>query len=486
MLKQFTILLFIATSALLSCRHDAPVKPTATVPDNFPEPVRNIFITRCATAGCHNAASYTAAGGLLLDSWEHLFDGGSNGAVVVPYSVDNSPLLYFINTYPDLGPVAEPTMPQNAAPLTRDEYLTIRNWIAAGAPDANGNIPFAANPAGRQKIYATQQGCDLVAVIDAKKNVVMRYIQAGVDYKTETPNYIRVSPDGMYAYLCFWNGTYLQKIDTHTDTIIATLNLGGAYRKTLHLSPDGSHLMLTNWLGQDITVVNTTTMQVEKTYPAAGFENPESIAANASFNTFYITSRFGNTIYKLSRNGSVQKLPVDNLPVTTLHTNATPDPYRILMAKDYSRYFITCENTDELRVMSTAGDKLIKTIPVGNKPQEMAMSVTHPYLFITCNDTLATPYVGSVCVINYNTLEIVRKIEGPFFQPYGIAVDDRNGKIFIFNRNDDRNGPRPHHSSPCNGRNGYYLIYDLNTLQPFNSRRYEVSVDPYTADTRFK
>ena len=484
MLKQLIILLFGIPFILLACRHEPPLRPA--VADNYPEAVRNIFITRCAISGCHNAASHTAAGGLLLDSWEHLFDGGSNGAVIVPYSADNSPLLYFVNTYPDLGAVAEPTMPENDAPLTRNEYLTIRNWIAAGAPDVHGNIPFASNPGTRQKIYTTQQGCDMVTVIDAEKNVVMRYIQAGTDFTTETPNYIQVSPDGRYAYICYWNAPLLQKIDTRTDTIIATLNTGGAYRKTLHISPDGSRLMLTNWLGQDIMIVNTTTMQVEKTYPAINFDNPESIASNAAFNTFYITARFGNTLYKISENGSIQNISLDEKPVTTLHTSTTPDPYRILMAKDHSRYFITCENTGELRIMNTADDRLIKTIPIGKKPQEMAMSSTQPYLFITCNDTLNASFVGTVYVINYNTLELVKKIEGDFFQPYGIAVDDRYGKVYVFNRNDDRNGPRPHHSSPCNGRNGYYLIYDLNTLEPANRKRYEISVDPYATDVRFK
>jgi YVTN family beta-propeller protein len=480
------LLILFCFFVLLSCKHDAPVKPVPATTDNFPDAVKDIFINRCATAGCHNAASYTAAGGLLLDSWEHLFDGGNSGAVIVSYDVNNSSLLYFINTYPDLGTIAEPAMPQNATPLTRDEYLSIRNWVAAGAPDKNGNIPFASNPLTRQKIYATQQGCDLVAVIDAEKNVVMRYIKAGNHFKTETPNFVQVSPDGMYAYVSFWNANIIQKIDTRTDSIIATLDLGEAYRKTIRLSPDGSKLLATNWQSQDLAVVNTTTMQVEKTYPGTNFDYPESIATNAAFNTFFITARFGNTVYKLDANGTVQKINIDGQPSTTTHTTTTPDPYRILMSKDYSKYFLTCENTDELRVMDANANQLIKTIAVGNKPQEMVLSSTQPYLFITCNDTLAAPFVGSVYVVNYNTLEVVKKIEGSFFQPYGITVDDRGGKFYVFNRNDDRNGPRPHHSSPCNGRNGYYMVFDINTLQPINNRRYEASVDPYAADVRFK
>jgi DNA-binding beta-propeller fold protein YncE len=483
--RKFATISLLAL-CLLSCKHDAPVQPAQLVTDNFPGPVRNIFINRCATSGCHNAASYSGSGGLLLDSWEHLFDGGNSGAVVVPYDTDNSSLLYYINTYPELGTVAEPTMPQNNTPLTRDEYITIRNWIAKGAPDKNSNIPFAANPLTRQKIYATQQGCDFVAVIDAEKNVVMRYIKAGISTKTETPNCIKVSPDGMYAYVSFWNANIIQTIDTRTDSIIATLDMGEAYRKTIHLSPDGSKLLATNWQSQDLVLVNTTTMQVEKTYPGSHFDYPESITSNATFNRFLITARFGNTMYKLEENGSVQILSVDGQPPTTTHTATTPDPYRILMAKDYSKYFVTCENTDELRVMDANTDQLIKTIRVGNKPQEMAMSNMQPYLFITCNDTLAAPFVGSVLVVNYNTLEVVKKIEASFFQPYGITVDDRNGKFYVFNRNDDRNGPRPHHTSPCNGRNGYYMVFDINTLQQVSNRRYEISVDPYAAATRFK
>ncbi|NDC40448.1 MAG: hypothetical protein EBZ77_02700, partial [Chitinophagia bacterium] len=86
-----------------SCRpqHDTPVAATT---GNFPAAVSSIFTNKCATAGCHNAASYTNAANLRLDTWEHLFEGSNNGAVVVPYSIDNSPLLYYINTDSSRGP----------------------------------------------------------------------------------------------------------------------------------------------------------------------------------------------------------------------------------------------------------------------------------------------------------------------------------------------------------------------------------------------
>ncbi|MBZ0098929.1 MAG: hypothetical protein K8F30_07580, partial [Taibaiella sp.] len=96
------ILLFYACLCLPACRHDKYQAPASgTAANNYPDAVKNILVNKCATAGCHNEASYTAAGGLRLDSWEHLFDGGNNGAVVVPYNTGNSSLLYFVNTFPE-------------------------------------------------------------------------------------------------------------------------------------------------------------------------------------------------------------------------------------------------------------------------------------------------------------------------------------------------------------------------------------------------
>src|SRR5690606_30121965 len=116
----------------------------------------------------------------------------------------------------------------------------------------------------------------------------------------------------------------------------------------------------------------------------------------------------------------------------------------------------------------------------------IAMSKSKPYALITCmEDNSSNPgFRGSVYVIDYNTFETT-KIDGPFFQPHGIAVDDRNGTFYVASRNATQDGPAPHHSSSCAGRNGYYNVYDLNTLKRL-PKRYEVTVEPYSADVRFK
>ena len=80
----------------------------------------------------------------------------------------------------------------------------------------------------------------------------------------------------------------------------------------------------------------------------------------------------------------------------------------------------------------------------------------------------------------------MKRIDGTFYQPHAIGVDDKNGFVYFVSRNTNPNGPAPHHTSDCGGRNGYYQVYDLNTLEPINKRRYEVTPDPYSIDARFK
>lgn len=473
----------IAFGALVSCKHKPAVVPIQSA-GSYPADISNIIINRCATAGCHNETSYTNAANLRLDDWRHLFEGGANGAVVVPYSTDYSSLLYFINTDSALGPVATPTMPLNHAPLTKEEYLTIRNWIANGAPDKDGNIPFAPEPDKRQKMYMTHLGCDLVAVIDAEKQVVMRYIPVGEKPVPEGGTSVKLSPDGRYAYVVQWFNDKLYKIDTYTDKVIASFTLPNSFWNAMTISADGQQLALTNQDTHELVLVNAITGAV-KQFPGIQLQNPNGVTGDTSFDTLYVTGQFGNVYYKISE-GLAKAISIDGKTQTTTSGN-TPDPFDIKLSPDGKSYFISCPGTNEIRIFNRADDHLLKTIPVGKTPKNMSLSRSAPYLFVACmEDENPNPKCkGSVYVVNYNTFEIVRVIKGKFYQPHAIAVNDQDGSFYIFNRNKSYDGPAPHHQGPCAGRNGFYEVYDMKTMDRKTDKRFEVLVDPYASDTRF-
>ena len=264
-----TVIIVLVLSLLFaaSCIHkpDISVAPQG---DNYPPQIASIFLAKCATAGCHNSASYQNAAGLLLDSWDNLFKGDVNGAEVVAYNTKFSTLLYYVNRDSSLGIVANdpghlPT------PLSHNEYMALYNWIATGAPDKNGNIPFASNASTRQKIYLTNQGCDVMAVIDAKSKLVMRYIPIG-DGTDGAPHDVAITSNGLYAYVPFYNGSYVEKIDTRTDTVVGSVNIGkvagdgtGGGWSIAILSPLDTAFMVSGWTSPGYVVtVNTATMQI--------------------------------------------------------------------------------------------------------------------------------------------------------------------------------------------------------------------------------
>jgi len=491
-----------ALVCITSCTHKSQV---AVIPvtdtSGYPDSVSKIIVSNCAISGCHNQASYQNAAVLLLTTWANMFNGGVYGAEVVAYSPKYSPLLYYCNAYDSTDPIANDPghLPK---PITLQQYQTLKNWIAKGAPDKNGNIAFSSNPATRQKIYlCMSSGCNQVAVIDAKSKLVMRYIPVGdgLDYAGHD---IQVSADGMNAYLSLYSGSYVQKISTLTDTVVATANVGsvasggtGGNWSVINLSPDASELMVSGWTTPGYIVsLNTATMQIIAnksvdvfTGGTASFQYPHGLGGNATWDTFFAALQYGNVINKFSFTPTyhLKQIPIKGNQAVLSTTSTSPDPHQIEMSPDYSKYFVTCQNSNEVRVMDTHTDALLDSIPVGKYPQEMAISRSKGYLFVACmrdDQNLTAGAIGSVYVIDINTLQVVKKLYGFFNQPHDVCVDEQDGLIFICSTNQ---GGVAHHISTCGGANGWYSVYDLNTLLPADNKVYEVLSFPYALANRF-
>jgi DNA-binding beta-propeller fold protein YncE len=465
------------------------------IPDaNYPTDVNQIMLTKCATSNCHSRTSYQNAGGLLLDSWDHLFNGSNNGAAVVPYRPENSPLLYYINngSFPELQR-QHPAFSGTSA-ITNAEYTTIKNWIASGAPDKDGNIPFATNSALRQKLYvvhATPDNCRLLAVIDAERKVVMRYIPVNTAPAGSLPQHIKVSPDGKYAYMCLQGSPYLIRINATTDQVMDSLNIGSKQWSEISLSDDGKKLLLSAQQSDGVVlVVNTATMTIDKQLNGANqFINPHGIAGVAGFDTFYTASSAGNVVYKTSADGSFHhEISINGSTAT--HTSipgVTPDPYDLVFNPDYTRLLISCTGTNEVRIFDARHDTLMRVIPVGAAPRFITISRTTDYAFVACmndNNAAGSGYKGSVCVINYKTLDFVKKIEGPFADPGAVVVDDAHGIFYVLSQNTSGSFSGAN-GSVCGKPDGWYTMYDLKTFQAL-SGRIETTSNPFFADSRFK
>jgi DNA-binding beta-propeller fold protein YncE len=486
--KITVVLIFFGIGA---CKRD-PIVITST---DYPKDIAYIMLSKCAVSGCHNNASYEAADHLNLSGWSKLFEGSSSGSTVIPYRTDFSSLLYFVNTFPDLGPVNYPTMPLHANPLSRDEMNRLRNWITAGAPDKDGNVKFADNPA-RKKFYVVNQGCRVVTVFDAQTLLPMRYIDIADSTEQNTsPHQVKLSPDGKYWYVCFIGGSYIKRYRTSDDVFEGKINVGNASWNTMAITSDSKFLFAVDWSasGPSGKVVKCDLMQMKVVDSTHLANVPHGSCISPDGKHIYITATNGNYIYKIHIDSLSQPLDyynyvgLDNLGQST--TNKY-NPHETIFSPDGSKYYVSCSGNNNgtggdpsVKIFNAFTDTLIASVPLNSGAYEMSISQSHNLLFVSSYDgPLYYGFQGRIAVIDMTFNNLKMEISTGS-QPHGLAVDDAAGLVYVANRNVSSATP-PHHSSICGGANGSVVFIDLNTLM-LTGRKIELSRDPYSVNIRF-
>jgi DNA-binding beta-propeller fold protein YncE len=317
--------------------------------------------------------------------------------------------------------------------------------------------------------------------VDAESKLIMRYIPVGNNPQSiESPHRVGVSADGSFWCVSFIGGSVLQKFSAVTDALLGEVEIGQGSWNTFAITADGSKAYCADFSGGSIVcadLINYTKQVI------ATLTTPHGTALSPDERFLYVTAQFGNFVSKIDVTSlDITEISVDgNIP----STSSSLDIHEILFSPDRSRYFVTCQKTNEVRVMNAANDSLLSVIPVGLFPQEMAISTSAPYLFVTCTEDIITfpSRTGSVYVIDYNNLGVVKSIY-PGWQPHGIAIDEERDLVYVANRNATTGGPAPHHNAECGGRNGYFSLIDLTTLETIPGFKSELSVDPYSAAFR--
>jgi len=469
----------VATLCLLAaaCTKDVGRIKKDTVAASYPPAVGDILLNKCATAGCHNTISREAAGGINFDTWIEAFKGGRNGAVIIPYRPDQSTLLYYTNTYNEFGSIQlSPRMPYNSAALSKDEIKVVYDWIKNGAPDSEGNIQFPDNSSS-PKFYVANRGCDLVTVFDANSMLAARYVDVGETRGIESPVMLRVAPNKQHWYASFVAGGFFIKYSTGNNAQVSKVNLGPGNWFNFTIGPDSK----TAWLcdlsaNGKIARVNLDNMTFSV---AEGFAYPAAVTFDPIRNKLLVAAQAGNYVYQVNPDNlsASYKFIVDGSSAAGDHSGMGPTD---LLLFDAGKLAVSCQNSDEVRILDLSTQKVLYAVPVGKKPQKMAISNRKPYLFVVCADETGgtTNQKSRIYIVNYQTGQVVKNLYAGF-ESAGLAVDDENGRVYVCNRNVSSGGPAPHHQSLCGGRNGYITAIDLNTLEVMPNFKAEVSTDPY-------
>jgi DNA-binding beta-propeller fold protein YncE len=248
------------------------------------------------------------------------------------------------------------------------------------------------------------------------------------------------------------------------------------------ISDDNKRAYCISWQsGSRLAVVDLEHMVLKNNVGGGNFIDGHGVALNKTNDTLFITKQYGNYIYRIDTalNG-FNEVIIDGSSATVSRSGCI-DPHEILFSPDGTKYFITCQASNQVRVMSTHGDNLLQVINTGGFPQEMVKSVAKNKLYISCSEGITGNNTrGSVTVIDMTSL--TSNIYPVGYQPHGIALDETNGYVIVASRNLATSGPTPHHSSVC-GRNGFVSYFDINTMQLLNKKT-EVASDPYSVSMR--
>lgn len=470
-----------------SCKHE-PFNPLPNGNGNYPDNIAKIILNKCATTGCHNNASYEGAGGLNLSTWDKSFEGGNTGAAVIPYRPDFSTLCFYTNTDTTLGPTLIPTMPVNNPPLSKEEYIILRDWIAAGGQNVNGQVKFAGNPT-RSKIYVTNQLCDVVTVFDTETLLQMRYITVGNKAAEEFPRTVHVSPDKRHWYVSFFaTSGMVQKFSAVDDRLVGEINLGTGAWTSFVISSDSRYgYFVDNNNPGKVAYADLDQMQLLTSYTFDDkFRYPSGIALDETSNKLIVGNTSGNYLYEIDITNPMQpvikELIIDGSVDLKYHSSINPTE---LINDGKGNCIIACGGSNEIRIMDIGTNVIKHVIPIGTLPAHAAYSSEKKKLFVTCpqDETSFPGNKGSVIVIDMNTYTIQKRINSGY-QPYGIAVDDNRGVVAVANANLSPGGNEPHHSTECGGRNGNVTFIDLQTLELIPGLRSEVAVFPYGAAAR--
>lgn len=198
---------------------------------------------------------------------------------------------------------------------------------------------LAATPVdARLAAYVANPGGATVSVIDTATNTVVATINIGTA-PTNEPSAVAVTPDGTHAYVAVGNrddqlGGNVAVIETATNTVVATIDgMAEATPTGVAITPDGSRAYVTNAGEPDVSdsgvsVIDTATNTVIATVDVG--DPPIGVAVTPDGSRAYVT------------NGNEKVSVIDTATNSVVATVTVADfPWGVAFTPDGSRAYVT-------------------------------------------------------------------------------------------------------------------------------------------------
>lgn len=465
---------------------------------NYSNHIQAIFNSSCAVHACHvgfadeggdsfeGLQKVLHGGEFSLKSWEDVFEGSDDGAVVVPYKSTKSDLFIHVNDDTTLGPALldslgriDPLvhMPQGGFQLPRAQLLVLKRWIDEGAPNDQGAVAYSSTP--RQRMFVVNALEDLIAVIDIAKNFVIRYVNVGRAYDSTftygSPHHVKADEAGRYFYATLINARQLWKFSATTYEFLERVTIppaGSSSPADVVFSSTGDTAFISDFnsgfgTGSGrITMVDTRSMQVIGTItlinPIAPFPPtlPHGLLLSPDKSRLFVTnSGTGNVSMIRLADMSQMIITLDTsgssstTPASPYLCDITPDG-RYLFVTDYSG------NAQNVYVIDFLRDstKAWKAIPIGGRSVHVAVTPDGRYAYV-CNFTNHSVVV--IDILDFSVTSILIP-QGYGRQPHGVVFTPDGTAAYITTENLQNPDP-PHHPTAGGTGTSFVLVIDVAT-----------------------
>jgi YVTN family beta-propeller protein len=250
--------------------------------------------------------------------------------------------------------------------------------------------------------YITNGGSNTVSVIDTATNTVIATVNVG-----DRPQGVAVSPDGTAVYVTNYGGT-VSVIDTATNKVTSTVSVG-TNPNGIAVTADGEKVYVTNYGGNTVSVIDTASNTVAATVTVGN--NPFGIAVSGS--EAYVTNDRDRTISIIDTGTDAVKATVNLV-----------DEFPGGIAVKGSEVYVTNGGTNNVSVIDTNTNVVTATVPVGTNPHGVAIAGTSLYVANLGSNTVSVIDTGSNAVTA--TVNVGSK-------PYGIAVTPDGESVYVTN-----------------------------------------------------
>ncbi|VAX19245.1 hypothetical protein MNBD_IGNAVI01-1702 [hydrothermal vent metagenome] len=433
--KRSLFLTFISVTLILavsSCTLTENPDEVLKKENNYYETkdVSNILNGTCAASGCHsesnpiNGFSTEIQPQIMLGASNRPLDGtynsGYGGDDVIPYSVEKSLLMQFIN-----GNLVE-KLSYDHTMLSKNQISTIANWITDGAQDYKGDVPYSL--AESYRVYVCNQYSEDISVIDGT-NKVVSYLNDVSDPLTEFETPYWVAEYGDYYYVTLSSAGQLVKYRKSDNSRVFSIS-GLVEPGIIKINSDGtkayvSRASTTEYTYSSIYVINLTNMFIQKeiNFPMSGL--PHGMALDRQRGFLFVADALNNVIHVIN-------VFSDQLIDSRFDLVNNPYPLFLAISPDGNYLYITANKTNQLLVANAGSRAVISKINLLSKPMGVVVSNTGQKIYVASSDGNAVEVITKTGAYWDKTNTITHPA---FSMPFSIDITSDDNYVYVTNQN---------------------------------------------------